>query len=641
LGENLLGHLLEQNRTILIVLIIAVVFLLFANYRNVKRILIGSPKKIKDLHAKHNKLLWFIALPILAADLYSSVAYGPEAGMTELVSLGVEAKWYILPITAASVLLLFILIISYIMGILAYPNGGGAYTIARENFKRPFMSLIAASSLLVDYILTVAVSISAGIQAVASAYPSVAPYRTTLAVVCVLLILIVNLRGVSEAATIFSWPTYLFMACMLTVIGAGFMDEFRHGFIQETTPPLGTVPEGLTVLLILKAFSSACSALTGIETISNAVPIFREPTLKGAIKAYIAMGLITAVTLLGFSYHLYVKGITVNPNNTMLSQLSLQYFGDGILYQILTWSTFIILALAANSTFTGFPQLAALVASDGYLPRSFAIRGDRLGYSTGMIVLAALSALLIAAFHAQTNALIPLYAVGVFTAFTVAQLGLIRHWFKVKGNKWRAKASVNIIGACITILVTGIFGFTKFMEGAWIVLIIIPLIILGATVVKKHYRHITEELQIEMLTMKPKKHHVVSVVLISGIHKVVLNTISFALSLNEDIIALYIGFDDESIKTMKSKWEEWGSPCRLVTIKSEYRSLLQPLSEFITKLEIKEGGKPDHIHLLIAQFIPKRWWQHALHNQSALLIRAWFFRHKNIVITTIPYHLLK
>lgn len=632
---------LLKGKIFWIVLGIALVFLLFTNYRNVKKTLIGNPKKTKELHAKHNKLIWFIALPILAADLYSSVSYGPEAGATELFGLGPEARWFILPITAASVLLLSILIVSYIMGILAYPNGGGAYTIARENFKRPIMSLLAASALLVDYILTVAVSISAGILAVASAYPVIQPYHTTLAVVTVLVLLIINLRGVSESATIFAWPTYLFMVCMLMVIGAGLLDELRHGFVQPTTPPLGTVPQGLTLLLVLKAFSSACSALTGIETISNAVPIFREPSLKGAIKAYIGMGVLTGITLLGFAYHLYIKGIPVDPHNTMLSQLTGQYFGRGLLYQIITWSTFVILALAANSTFTGFSQLAALVASDGYLPRSLNLRGDRLGYSNGMITLAALSSLLIAAFHAQTNALIPLYAIGVFTAFTVAQLGLIRHWFKMKGPKWPAKATVNIVGACITVLVTFIFSFTKFLEGAWIVFIIIPLMIIGASLVKKHYRHVAEQLKIDEKMMRPRKHSVTSVVLVSGVHKVVLNTVSFAKSLNENVIALYIGFDEESIENMKKKWEEWGSPCPLVTQKNEYRSLLQPLSNFISNLEMGEGGKPDHIHLLIAQFIPKSWWQYFLHNQSALLIRAWFFRHKDIIITTVPYHLTK
>ncbi|MCZ8513564.1 APC family permease [Paenibacillus filicis] len=621
--------------------VLAVIMILFAfiNFEHVKKFLIGRPMRTKELHAKHNKLFWLIALPILSADLYSSVAYGPEAGVTELVSLGPSVKWIILPITAATVILLGMLIVSYIMGVLAYPNGGGGYTIARENFKKPWMSLIAASALLIDYVLTVAVSVSAGIQAIVSAYPIVGHYQTSLSVFCVIFILIVNLRGLSESATIFAWPNFLFIICMIILIIAGFNDEFQHGFIQSMTPPLGTVPTNLTILIILKAFSSACSALTGIETISNAVPIFRDPPVKGAIKAYITMGLLTGVTLIGFAYHLYVKGIPVDPNNTMLSQLATVYFGHGLFYQIITWSTFIILIIAANSTFTGFPQLTALVAADGFLPRSLMIRGDRLGYSNGMIVLAALSALLILAFHAQTNALIPLFAIGVFAAFTVAQIGLTRRWLKVKGSLWQLKALINAIGAVITALVCVVFAITKFKDGAWVVLIALPLIVFAAMAVRKHYDRIADELRIDLKTMHPQKHRMLSVVLISGIHRVVLNSISFAQSMHEEVIALYIGFDDESIEKMKMKWEEWDSPCPLITIKNEYRSLLQPLSSFINIVEVAEGGKPDHIHLILAQFIPNKWWQYALHNQTSLLIRAWFFKNKDVIVTTVPYHL--
>ncbi|MBX6396345.1 MAG: APC family permease, partial [Alicyclobacillaceae bacterium] len=258
---------------------IAVIGIVFAliNFSTVKRILIGRPMRTKELHAQHTKLLWYIALPILSADLYSSVAYGPEAGITELAHLGAPVQWFILPITGATVILLALLITSYIMGVIAYPNGGGAYAIAKDNFRTPWAALTAASAFLVDYVLTVAVSVSAGIQAISSAYPAVAPYETTLSILCVLVILVVNLRGVTESATIFAWPTILFMLCMVTLILTGFVDEVHHGFVQATTPPFGTVPQELSVLLILKAFSSACSAVTGIETISNAVPVFREP----------------------------------------------------------------------------------------------------------------------------------------------------------------------------------------------------------------------------------------------------------------------------------------------------------------------------------------------------------------------------
>lgn len=634
-------HLTTFLEIVFILLALFAIWFAFTNFTNMKRIFIGRPMRTKELHAQHTKIFWVLALPILSADLYSSVAYGPESGMTELMALGTSAKWFILPITISTVVLLGILILSYIMGIIAYPSGGGAYAIAKDNFKKTWPSLVASSSLLVDYVLTVAVSVSAAVEAVASAYPAVAPYETILALFCVFLLVLVNLRGVAESTVVFAWPTFLFMACMLFLILTGFLDEMRHGFIQPTTPPFGNFPQGLTTLLILKAFSSACSALTGIETISNAVPIFREPRQKSAIKTYIALGIITGITLLGFAYHLYVKGIAPNPHNTMLSQLAEVYFGHGALYQIIIWSTFIVLILAANSTFTGFPQLSAIVAADGFLPRALTNRGDRLGYSNGILVLAGLAIMLIIAFRAQTNALIPLYAIGVFLSFTVAQIGLLRRWKRVKGPNWQIKFTINFIGSVITAAVAIIFAITKFVDGAWVVLIVLPALVFFSYVVKKHYNQVALELRIDPKQTRPAQHRIISIVLVSGVHRVVNNTVSFAKSLGTEMIAVYVGFDDESIDKMEQKWEEWGSPCRLVTLKSSYRSILEPISRFVQTIEKWEGGKPDHIHIIVPQFIPKRWWHNLLHNQSALLLRAWLFRHKDVIITTVPYHLQK
>jgi amino acid transporter len=631
------SHIIE-----LIIIVLSILGLWFAisNFFSVKRVLIGRPMRTAELNAQHNKLIWFIALPILSADLYSSVAYGPESGMTELLGLGQSAKWLIIPITVTTVVLLAILILSYIMGILAYPNGGGAYAIANDNFKYKWVSLIASSSLLVDYVLTVAVSVSAAIEAVSSAYPAVRPYETVLAILCVFILLVVNLRGVAESAKILAWPTFGFMVCMLLLIFTGFFNEIQHGFVQKSTPPFGTVPKGLSILLLLKAFSSACSALTGIETISNAVPIFRDPKQKNAIKTYISLGIITSITLLGFAYHLYVKGITPNPHNTMLSQLATIYFGHGILYQLIIWFTFIVLILAANSTFTGFSQLAAIVAKDGFLPRGLANRGDRLGYSNGIIALATTASLLIIAFQAHTNALIPLYAIGVFLSFTVAQFGLVKRWRRIKGPNWRTKLIINTVGGIITAIVAIIFGVTKFTSGAWIVLIIIPLLIFFSLSISRHYKDIANELNIDVKEIHPETSRIITLVLVSGVHRVVNNTLSFAKSMTDEAIAVFVGFDDSSIEKMEEKWEEWGSPCRLVTLKSKYRSVLEPLTRLLRVIEEKKSDK-DHIQIIIPQFISKRWWHNLLHNQTALLLRLWLLRHKDIVVTTVPYHLKK
>lgn len=620
--------------------IVLIVWFSAMHFNTVKKILIGRPMQTEEMNNKANKLFWWIALPILSADLYSSVAYGPEAGITELESLGPDAKWLILPITFSTVILLAILINSYIMGVLAYPNGGGAYAISKNNFKHPWVWVIASSSLLLDYVLTVAVSVSAAIEAVASAYPAVEAFKTTLALLCVLVLVVVNLRGVAEAAKLLAWPTIAFMAGMLILIASGLINEFHYGFVQRTTPAFGTVPKGLTTLLILKAFSSACSALTGIETISNSVPIFREPRQKNAIKTYIALGIITGVTLLGFAYHLYVKGISVNPHNTMLSQLAGSYFGHSWFYQLFIWLTFIVLILAANATFNGFSQLAAIVASDGFLPRSLANRGDRLAYSNGIVLLAALAGFLIAIFRAHTVALIPLYAIGVFISFTVAQIGLVRRWRKVKGTFWKGKMTTNLIGAVITSVVALVFTVTKFTSGAWIVLVILPLLIMFSLAIHRHYDAVAEQLHINYKIDRPEAHHVTSIVLVSGIHRVVNNTLSFAKSLGTDCFAVYVAFDDASAEKMRNQWNAWGQPCELIILKSRYRSILAPISQFLREMETeKEQG--DYIQIIVPQFILKKWWHNLLHNQSALLLRAWLFRHKDIVVTTVPFHLKK
>lgn len=634
-----MNHPSDYLELSLFILAVFAIWFSISNFSSVKRFFIGRPMRSAEVHAQHNKLVWFIALPILAADLYSSVSYGPEAGITELMGLGKEVNWYIIPITIATIILLGILILSYIMGILAYPSGGGAYAIAKDNFKPRWVALVASSSLLVDYILTVAVSVSAALEAVTSAYPDVAPYETVLAILCVFILLIVNLRGVAESAKVFAWPTFGFMICMLLLIFTGFFDEFQNGFVQGHTPTFGTVPEGLSILLVLKAFSSACSALTGIETISNSVPIFREPRQKNAIKTYIALGIITSVTLMGFAYHLYVNGITPDPHDTMLSQLIQVYFGHGIIYQIIIWFTFVILILAANSTFTGFSQLAAIVAADGYLPRGLTNRGDRLGYSNGIIALAASASILIIAFQAHTNALIPLYAIGVFLSFTIAQLGLTKRWKRVKGPYWQIKLAINTVGLIVTSIVTVIFAITKFADGAWVVLFVIPAIIFFSLAIYKHYQNIADELSIDLNTYKPEANKVITVVLVSGTHRVVHNTLSFAKGISNELIAVYVGFDDESIQKMEEKWEEWGNPCRLVVLKSQYRSVLEPLSRFIKLVEVKD--QESQLQIVIPQFIPKKWWHNLLHNQTALLLRLWLIRHKDVVITTVPYHLRK
>ncbi len=635
-----MAHWLSWVEGLLIAFTVLAIWYAMTDIKQIKRMLIGRPLRTAELKGQQTKLHWIIALSILSGDLYTSITYGPESAMAELSVLGKNGIWLIVPIVILIIFLLCILILSYIMGIIAYPNGGGAYSIAKDNFKAKWIPLVASSSLLIDYSLTVAVSVSAAMEAIVSAYTKLLPYETLLAILCVFMLVFVNLRGIKESSNIFSWPMFAFMGCMITLITVGLADEFIGGVRKAATPEFGVFPEGFTTLLFLKAFSSACTALTGIETISNSVPVFRDPQQKNATKTYIAIGILTAATLLGFAFHLYVNGISSSPHNTLVSQLASTYFGRGILYQIIIWSTFIALILAANSTFTGFSQLAAIVADDGFLPRGLANRGDRLGYSNGIILLAAFASLLILGFHAHTNSLIPLFAIGVFLSFSVAQFGLIRRWLKVKGPYWQIKLVINIIGAIITSLVVVVFSVTKFMGGAWIILILLPIVISFSFAIHHHYEEIVKEISLEPDTF-PVPGDMLTIVLVSGIQRIVNNSLSFAKSMNAKVIAVYIGFDDEAIHEMENKWKKWGSPCRLVCLKSKYRSLLEPLDRLIEVIEEGQERERGFVNIIIPELYPRKWWQTILHNHSALLLRVWILHHKNIAVTTIPFHMKK
>ncbi|MBE3556881.1 MAG: APC family permease [Firmicutes bacterium] len=623
---------------VVITLAVITALVVVRNPAGFRRFVIGRPLRTRDADSPRQQLGWFMGFAVLAADLYSSVAYGPEAGLTELQLAWHAAQWWILPITLAIVGLLTLLIVTYILGVRAYPGGGGAYAIAKDNFSQHWIALLAASALLTDYILTVAVSVSAGVAAVVSAYPMLAPFHVLLSVVSIVLILVVNLRGVSDSARLFAWPTLLFIITMLVLVGTGIVDVGHHGVFQQQTPPFGTMPHALTVLLLLKAFSSACSALTGLETISNSVPIFRHPQAENAVRAYITLGVVTAITLLGFSFLLWVQNIPVNAHNTMLSQLAQRYFGHGPVYQVMMAVTYIVLILAANSTFSGFPQLAARMANDGYLPRALAIRGDRLVYSNGILLLAALAILLVEIFHAQTNALIPLYAIGVFVSFTIAQVGLARRWQRTRQGRWRLKQAMQLFGAVITALVALVFAVTKFTQGAWVVLLIIPVLVTGCLGVARHYARIRDELRIDRKLKRPQPHQVLTIVFASGIHRVLLESLSFAQSLGTETIVVYIGFDEASIEEMERKWKEWGNPCRLVTLYSEYRSLVGPVARFLQRMEQWEH-RPDAVHVIIPQLIPTKPWQYLLHNHTGLILSNWLLRHRDVVVTTVPYHL--
>ncbi|MCL1703031.1 APC family permease [Lysinibacillus sp. Bpr_S20] len=604
---------------------------------SLKRYIIGKPLKSDALGEQ--KLSKTKALAILSSDALSSVAYGPEQILIVLMTVSTVAFWYSLPIAAGVVVLLTALIFSYRQVIFAYPHGGGAYVVSRENLGVN-AGLVAGGSLLVDYILTVAVSVSAGTDAITSAFPSLHPYNVVIAVFFVICLTILNLRGVTESASILAYPVYLFVIVMLMLIGVGIYNVVTGQVPAQLHPKVGTPVAGISLFILLKAFASGSSALTGVEAISNAIPNFRDPAPKNASKTLLAMGSILAVLFIGIVSLAYFYGVAPNGKETVVSQIAEASVGRNIFYYIVQGTTAMILVLAANTGYSAFPLLAVNLSKDGFIPRIFQIRGDRLGYSNGIMMLGLAAIVLIMLFDGTTEHLIPLYAVGVFIPFTLAQAGMMRKWWREKPKGWLAKFTINTVGAIISFIVAMMFFVTKLPQ-VWPVFIFLPIIIWTFHRIKQHYKTVGEQLRLDYEEL-PDVEGNVFIVPVAGMTKVVENTLHYAQSLNVDkIIAFYVAFDQADAKAFEEKWKAWQPNIRLVTYYSPYRSITQPLMKFIDKVEhqcIKSGYQ---VTVIIPQFLPKKGWHHMLHNQSSLLIRTSLLFHKNIVIMTVPFHLSK
>ncbi|WP_068985848.1 MULTISPECIES: APC family permease [Lysinibacillus] len=604
---------------------------------SLKRYVIGKPLRSDTLgEQKLNKRK---ALAILSSDALSSVAYGPEQILIVLMTVSTVAFWYSLPIAAGVVVLLAALIFSYRQVIFAYPHGGGAYVVSRENLGVN-AGLVAGGSLLVDYILTVAVSVSAGTDAITSAFPSLHPYNVFIAVFFVICLTLLNLRGVTESASILAYPVYLFVAVMLILIGVGIYNVATGQVPAELSPKVGTPVAGISLFILLKAFASGSSALTGVEAISNAIPNFKDPGPKNASKTLLAMGGILAVLFIGIVSLAYFYGIAPNAEETVVSQIAEASVGRNFFYYIVQGTTAMILVLAANTGYSAFPLLAVNLSKDRFIPRMFQIRGDRLGYSNGILMLGLAAIVLIILFDGATEHLIPLYAVGVFIPFTLAQAGMMRKWWREKPKGWVAKFAINTIGAVISFIVAMMFFVTKLPQ-VWPVFIFLPIIILTFHRIKHHYQAVGEQLRLNNEEL-PIIEGNVFIVPVAGITKVVENTLHYAHSLKVDkIIAFYVAFDQDDAKAFEEKWKAWQPDVRLVTYYSPYRSITQPLMKFINKVEHQCAKTGHQVTVVIPQFIPKKGWHHMLHNQSSLLIRATLLFNKNVVIMTVPFHLIK
>jgi amino acid transporter len=605
-----------------------------------KRLVIGSP--LTTAMSIHERISKVKALAVFSSDAISSSAYATEEILLVLALAGAAAATSptMLWITGAIVLLLAIVATSYRQTIFAYPQGGGSYIVTRDNLG-DVPALVAASSLLVDYVLTVAVSISAGVAAITSAVPDLVSYRVEMALAFIVFMVVVNLRGVRESATIFMLPTYLFIGSMLLVFGVAAFKYFVLGELPHAEAEVMPAVEGMSLFLLLRAFASGCAALTGTEAISDGVPAFKEPQARNAATTLIWMAVILGVLFTGISVlaHTYQILPHADGNPTVISEVVRLTLGTNLLFYLVQAFTTLILVLAANTAFSDFPRLSFFLARDGFLPHQFSFRGDRLSFSTGIVVLGALATILVIAFGAETSALIPLYAVGVFISFTCSQSSMVKRWRTRREPGWQRSMVINGIGAATTGLVAVIIAATKFSHGAWMILIIIPVIIATLYAIHRHYQAVAGELvldphhdTLQMVDTKP-----LVIVPLPSLHLGVLPALTFARSISDNVTAVHVTDDLEAAERLKQRWEEWGQKIPLVIIESPYRSLLPPLLAYIGARRENEPNRL--VTVVLPEFVPKHWWEWILHNQTALRLKTALFFQPNVVVADVPYHL--
>ena len=614
-------------------------------YRQLKHVVFGRPLASERL--EHERLNKKTALAVLSSDAISSVAYATDQILFVLGgAIGLAALNYVVGTSAVIVGLLVLVGLSYRQTVFAYPHGGGSYTVARENLG-VMPGLIAAAALLTDYILTVAVSISGGVAAITSAYPALATHTVLLCSASILLLATVNLRGVRESGAAFSLPTYAFIVMMLALLGVGAFRALGGHELAPLTGALKVDPisarqdHGISpitgfalVYLLLRGFAEGCVAMTGTEAISNGVMAFKAPAQRNAAITLGWMVAILALFFLGVSslaYHYHVMPTT---GETVLSILGRHVFGGGPLYYALQYTTFAVLVLAANTAFADFPRLAGILANDRYMPRQLAARGDRLAFSNGIVTLALVAWLLVWLFHGNTNALVPLYAIGVFVCFTLSQAGMVVHWRAERAPGWRWKATLNGVGAVATGLVSVIQLVTKFTSGGWIVALIIPLIILALQKIHTHYVAFEEEIRFAGQSPIVPLHHTV-IVPVNGITKATSGALVYATLISDEVVAVHIEVDARQSERMRQQWEAWDIGVPLVVVPSPYRSILKPLVEYVENLRMLSPG--ELVTIVVPEIVPKRWAEHLLHNKTALYIRTAFLFKKNVVVTAVPY----
>ncbi len=626
-------------------------------WRAVKRVLIGTP--IRSAHETHERLSKVAGLAVFATDNVSSSAYATEEIMRVLVLAGVGALWLTMPLTIGIVGLLAVVAISYQQTIRAYPNGGGSYMVASDNLGT-VPGLIAGAALLIDYVLTVAVSVSAGIAAVTSAFPALYPDRVLLCLLAIGLITLGNLRGIRETGKVFAGPLYVYVGSILGVLAYGVV-RWATGTLPTYTPPAGAFEqavEPLTLFLILRAFASGSVALTGVEAVSNGVPAFKPPEPRNARITLGWMAALFATIFLGMSFLSGQLHIVPDPREveTVVSQLARTLVGRSWYYYLVQFSTTLLLILAANTSFNGFPRLASIMAQDKFLPSQFTFRGERLAFTNGIILLAIIAGLLVWGFGGSVTGLIPLYTVGVFIAFTLSQAGMVRHWWRLRERGWRLSMAINACGALATAVVAVVVGVTKFALGAWVVLVLIPLLVMMLLGIRHHYHRAAAQLAL------PDQHEPVPADLdaerlqhtilipVADLNRAALRAIAYARSLTgqvehgEDngharIVAVHITDDVEAGERLKERWDRANPGVDLVVLESPYRALVGPLLAYINAIERQQPEATSIVTVLLPEAIPAHWWEHLLHTQTALRLKGALLFRPRTAVASVPYHL--
>jgi amino acid transporter len=607
-----------------------------------RKTIIGLPlPSARMVHERLNKVQ---ALAVLSSDALSSVAYATEEILLILVLAGSGALGLSWPIATAIGVLLLIVATSYYQTVHAYPTGGGAYTVSKENLGT-LPSLVAGAALLTDYILTVAVSISAGVAAITSAFQSLEPLRVEIALVAIAIITLVNLRGLRESGRVFAIPTYFFVGSMYLLILLGLGRWLLGGLAPSPSPgpTEAAVTHNLTLFLILRAFASGCTAMTGVEAISNGVTVFKQPEADNAGQTLLWMAGILTSMFLGITFLAHQVGLTPNDNETVVSQLARHVFGLSPLYYALQAATALILLLAANTSYSDFPRLAMWMARDRFLPRQLANLGDRLVYANGITVLGVVAGVLVIIFGAQTHALIPLYAVGVFISFTLNQAGMVRHWLKLRTAGWRQLALINGTGATATAIVLVVVATTKFSGGAWVILVLIPGLVYVLQTIHRHYEEVTQQLDMSGRLPTPVSRHTI-IIPVAELHRGIMKAVHYGRALGGTLHVVTVEIDPEATAQLRARWQAALPDIPLEVLPSPYRSVTEPLLAYIDQFILEEG---DYVTVLVSEFVPARWWHHLLHNETAWVLklallynrRNWRGRYR--LISNVPFYLSK